>query len=237
MTQTDNEMLSNQQHALLGDELYHRIKSDILSRKLEQGIPLNEALLGQQYAGSRTPVRQALLRLQQEGFVEKSGRILCVRSFTFEAVRELYELREALEKMTVRLCIERATNAELEALAQELDAYDQFDLAVRREAFNRHANGFHRSLARLARNETLRRQLDHMLDLVLMVNARWFLEGTVEGARQGHAVILEAIMQRDVTVAEAAMRTHIMRITRLFAQQTLGIHHSEGTNIQPTALR
>lgn len=208
---------------LQSEKVYARLRRDITGQRLPQGTVLLEASLSEDYGASRTPVREALFRLHQEGFVERVGRRLFVKDFSFAEVQELYQMREALEKMAVRLCIERATDAELDRVAEQFPLYETFDIETEYEAFNEHANLFHRSIAALCGNAMIHRALDAIHDKVLAINARYWRQGNkVEDARSGHAGILQAIRDRDVLVAEAAVRVHIQTVVTLYRQGSGG---------------
>lgn len=81
-----------------GQELYQRMRADIGLLRLKAGTALIEQELSDRYAASRTPVREALFRLEQDGFVSRQGRQLYVRTFGIADIEDLYQIREALEK-------------------------------------------------------------------------------------------------------------------------------------------
>jgi len=204
---------------LRSQEVYQRLRRDITALRLAPGTVLQEAALSDRYQASRTPVREALFRLHQEGFVDKRGRQLRVKTFTFADVEELYELREALEKMAVRLCVARAPEAELRALDRELDRYVEFDPETETNAFNEHANRFHRAVAHLSGNRLIESQLDAIHDKVMVISVRYLARAhSFEQAQREHAMILRAVWDRDVVVAEAAVRHHIQGVVALYRQ-------------------
>ncbi len=197
--------------------VYDGLRRDISAQRLLPGTVLQEAALSEQFEASRTPVREALFRLHQEGFIEKVGRQLRVKAFSLAEVEELYQLREALEKMAVRLCIDRASDASLDEIQAQLERYTEFDVDADYEAFNEYANQFHRSIVALCGNSMIQAQLAAIYDKVLVINSRyWRVGNTVEDAQRDHAYILRAIRNRDVVVAEAATRAHIQGIVTLY---------------------
>jgi GntR family transcriptional regulator, rspAB operon transcriptional repressor len=207
------------QRRLRSQEVYDRLRRDIIAQRLVPGSALHEAVLSERYEASRTPVREAMLRLQQEGFLNRVGRQLRVKEFTFADVEELYQLREALEKMAVRLCIERAADSDLQEVETQLDSYTSFDPETDTELFNEHANQFHRSIARLSGNRAICNSLEGIHDRVLVISARWWDRAhSFEEAQREHGYILKAIWDRDVTLAEAAIRFHIQKVIGLYRQ-------------------
>jgi len=203
---------------LHSQRVYDRLRRDISGRRLLPGTVLNESVISERYEVSRTPLREALLRLRQEGFLEKAGRQLRVKAFSFAEVEELYQVREALEKMAVRLCIERASDAEIAALGRHIDRYAEFDPVADYEALNEHANAFHRTIARLSGNAMLLEQLRSIHDKVLVINERFWTgrEHSLEAALQEDRFIYRAIRERDITVAEAAIRATIQGVVALY---------------------
>src|SRR5262245_61123443 len=95
------------------DSAYEVIKDAILSRRLEPGAPLVESALADMCGVSRTPVREALQRLLQDGLVERSDRGLIVRACSIEEIRDIYETRIVLEGAAARLAADRRTNIDL----------------------------------------------------------------------------------------------------------------------------
>ncbi len=201
------------------EQVYQLLRADIGSLRLEANLALREGDLSERYNTSRTPVREAMRRLEQEGFLEKRGRQLYVREFTIEQVQDLYEIREGLEKMAVRLTIERATDKELHELGRQLEQYETFDLSRDYGAFSDYANQFHRSIAWLSRNRPLAEKLEEIHDQAVVISSRWMIENeSIREAFREHSQILRAILERDVVVAEALMRSHIRSVIILYRQ-------------------
>jgi DNA-binding GntR family transcriptional regulator len=202
---------------LQSERVYEQLRRDIAAQRLAPDTVLHEAELGESYNASRTPVREALFRLQEDGFLYKVGRHLRVRSFCYADVEELYQMREALEKMAARLCIERAGDAELAEVERQLEAYGDFDAVTDYDALNQHANQFHRTIARLSGNHTIFKALESFHDKALVLNFRyWTQEHSWQDAQREHGMILHAIQARDVTLAEAAVRHHIQGVLTLY---------------------
>lgn len=204
---------------LHSQRVYDLLRRDISARRLGPGSVLNEAEASERYETSRTPLREALFRLHQEGFLEKVGRQLRVKEFTFADVEALYQIREALEKMAVRLCVERASDAGLQEIVRQVELYRALDPETDYEVVNEQANAFHRAIARACGNRQIEEQLEAIHDKVLVISDRyWELSHSFEQAYREHSVILDAILSRDVTVAEAAVRAHIQGVIKLYRQ-------------------
>src|SRR5947208_6718777 len=110
----------------LADRAYAAIREEILRGQLRPGTPLSRRRLARELGMSVLPVTDALRRLEVDGLVESRARAgTRVRVPEEKDVRELYELREALETQSARLFAERATDAqrqEIQQLAAQLDA-------------------------------------------------------------------------------------------------------------------
>lgn len=202
--------------ASLGGTVYERLKSDILSLKFQPGVTLQEAELGQGYGVSRTPVREALRHLLDEGLVQRHGRFYRVTVLTPQDIRDLYEVREALETTAVRLCIERADDQSMARLSSLVD--DQSEALARNDlaAVAALDSLFHLTIAAAAQNVFLLRQLVSTHDKVRLVRGREVARpGWVDRVIVEHRRILSALHRRDAAVADAEMRYHINSFARL----------------------
>jgi len=201
----------------LSGQIYGQLKADISAFRLKPGDPLQELELAARYGGSRTPVREALTRLLQEGLVVRAGRGYAVTTFAPEDVRHLYEVREALEKMAVRLAIERASDGELAALVAEVETHrpviERGDVGV----FNHLDSAFHISIAHLSGNPLLEHEMERLHDKVRIIRIRELSRHQgFFNAMADHRRILGAMLRRDVATAEAEMRYHVRSVIALY---------------------
>ncbi|HWL82700.1 MAG TPA: GntR family transcriptional regulator [Roseomonas sp.] len=196
-------------------DLYAGMKAEITSLRLPPGTQLQEVALGQRFGVSRTPVREALQRLLRDGLVERFGRFYRVIRLAETEVRELCELREALECMAVELAVARepGCTGALEALivAQEK--------ALRREdfdAFNDLDGEFHLRIGQAAGNAALLRQIETLRDKACLVRGmeqrrpHWTSRVIAE-----HRRIVNAMERGDAAIAAAEMRYHIRSVIAL----------------------
>jgi len=170
---------------------------------------INEVTLAADLGISRTPLREALNRLAAEGLLEDRGRGFSVPELQPELVRQQFEARQEVEASLVRLVCERASEAELAALAAFCteSADESPDASVDRLV--ELDIGFHDTLASLSRNAVLRGVLANLNDRIHLV--RWIaMEGRRAQTQAEHRAIVEHLMRRDAEGAAGLMRRHIL---------------------------
>jgi len=196
----------------LSTRVYDEIKDLILCNEILPGQKLHHQQLSERLGVSRTPVREALTRLVQEGYVS----FLPNRGFTCKEIRmqeaeELYELREALEAFTVERAIANLTDSALRGLRAKINSYGR-DVQNR---FTRerlvYDQDVHLAIAELAGNETLKNTLSHVFERIVLKRRTDGLYDSARGtaAHQEHLLLLEAMERRDPAGAVAILRKHI----------------------------
>jgi DNA-binding GntR family transcriptional regulator len=188
--------------------VYDRIRADILSGRLPAGKALVELTIAESYGVSRTPIREALLRLENDGLVERLAQGMVVRGRSPEEILEIYEARIALEGAVTAAAARRRTTLDLAKLrhtqqAIEASTPDDPDVAHR---LNR---AFHGAIWAAGHNGTivdLLTRLDaHMSrysGTTLLYPGRW------KAAVSEHASIMAAIEAQDEALAERLAREH-----------------------------
>ena len=192
---------------------YRELKAMILDGRLRPGQKLAERDLGAALKVSRTPVREALNLLAQEGLVQaRPQRGHVVSAADAKTAEDLYDLREVLELEAIRLAMRRMDASDLaafEKLARRLARYD--GKPTQSEAELREAQTLHELIARASRNELLLEMLTRLWDrLQLFV---WIDSLTDEAAttRAEHAEIIAAIRAGDETQVVSRMAQHLRR--------------------------
>ena len=201
------------------DNAYTRLRSAVLSLELMPGERLTERGLEPLLGASRTPVRAALTRLENEGLVQRAGRGWQVTPIDLSEVRAVTEYRQALETAAVTLAVERASDEELTALRSLAEAHrDQDD----EETGLRDGSDFHIALARLSRNRFLTDGVAGAL--TRLSRTRWLEVRTPESraqARDEHLGIVAAVKDRDAERAVALAVAHSRGTSdRILAQLT-----------------
>ena len=142
------------------DSAYGRLRTAILSLELVPGERISERGLESLLGGSRTPIRTALMRLENEGLTQREGRGWKVTPIDLAEVRAIMEYREAVEVAAVRLAVERAGDEELAALLALAELHRGCD---DEETGLRDFSDFHLALVRLSRNQFLADGMDGAL--------------------------------------------------------------------------
>jgi len=222
--------LGKRPRARRSDAVYAALKAEILDGDLPLGVRLYEVTVAERFDASRTPVREALMRLQADGLIERQGRAYRLRSTPIDLVRQLFQAREALESLAIEQAIGRQSPegiAELERLVDEmkvaLDARDN-------KRFNRLDVDFHRTIARIAGNEFVSAMLGEIYDKVLMVRNYLFPERQRQiDADAEHRRILEAFRRGDAAIGVAEIRFHLRTAIAILEERQLTIGAEPGT--------
>ena len=212
------EPLTSLDRSTLRERALEALRSAVLSGRYRPGAHLGEVELASSLGVSRGTVREALRHLQQEGLVTAGNRgMLRVNSLSAAEVRELFQVRAALEGLAVREIIAsprreaavRALRAALELLTDEGE-----DFPARIDA----DLAFHLELCRLAGNSMLVeawRNLEGRMRVAILNGAAWQAPMM---ARDRHAPIVDAIEQADVTAALHVVEEHMASAAERFAQ-------------------
>ena len=190
-------------HAILGGA--------ILAGKFSGGERVREEEVAELLGVSRTPVREALRRLQAQGLLEpRAGRGLCVVALGPQQVLELYEMREVLEGAAARLAARHASASEVSLLENLLDACSVAEQdADRLAGVNRL---LHHAIYDASHNRYLLSALRGVYDSMALLGATTFtVTGRSKLANQEHRAIVQAIARRNAEAAEKAARLHIER--------------------------
>jgi DNA-binding GntR family transcriptional regulator len=205
-----------QEASSLTSQAYTAIRQAILDLQIRPGEPIAENTLARWLGMSRTPVREAILRLRQEGWVYSIHRKgLFVSPVSITDFRQMYETLEGMEAVIARLVTERATDADLDRLDEIVQRQEAATETDDREAWTTASRAFHTLLAELAGNryiiETRARLMEQMgrgSRLTLRLRPRPS-EPTAE-----HRALSAAIRRRDVNAAILLAHEHRARVRR-----------------------
>lgn len=187
---------------------YEKIKDAILDGTLHPGAQLIEAFVAEWCGVSRTPVREALTRLEQDGLVERGERGLVVRDRSPEEILDIYETRIVLEATAARVAAERHTAFDRIRLERLLKATEGIDTTDGDSLVQRNRD-FHRGVWQAGHNESLVDLLNRLnLHLVRYPATTLSYPGRWETALQEHRGIVDAILRRDGRAAAELAEQH-----------------------------
>lgn len=193
------------------DTIYKLLKEEILQNRLTPNERLTELQLAERFGSSRTPVREALRRLSEEGWIIlRPHRGYSVRSYTVKEIEDIYEIRNALERLAVRLVIERGDNKILEPLIDRWENMTPGESSGTGVEMLEADEEFHYSLAVASGNGQLPSQLQRINEQIRIVRRiEYTLRDLAEHTIQNHRRILALIMAGDTAGAKQAIDEHI----------------------------
>ena len=186
--------------------VYERLREKILSLELLPGERISERALETRLSSSRTPIREALFRLEGEGLVVREGRSQHVAPIDVAELLEVFEYREAIEAAVVQLACIRARPEQLAALRQMLGRGLEDSSA---ETWFALGADFHVSLAELSGNRFLVRAVQDVVTRI--ARARWMMAHSPQGrddAHREHSALVALIEERRPNEAEASIIRH-----------------------------
>ena len=213
--------------ANLAEHAYAGLKALIHDFQLLPGDRFSETEMGQRLGVSRTPVREALFRLRNEGFLEvesKSGWF--IKPIDFDKLDQLYDLRVVLELASVaRLCARTGESTELESLKAAWLVPPVERLSSMRDV-GALDEQFHATLVRAAGNAEVARVHWDVTERIRIVRRLDFTrDDRVEATYIEHAKILRAVLQRKPDQAQLLLRSHVEQSKVEVRKITLGTLH------------
>jgi DNA-binding GntR family transcriptional regulator len=180
------------------------------------GSRLVESELAERFGVSRTPIREALQRLETQSLLTREGRSLIVASLDHNQMAELYVVRTELEGLAARLAAQHASEEEIDVLQQMVGADRTWTHDA--SALSRSNKRFHKQLHLASHNRFLVQQLDLVhRSMALLATTSLAVEGRGPVALDEHQAIVTAISERNGAAAYQAVRQHLSQafITRL----------------------
>lgn len=204
---------------LVRSEVYEHLKLEILSGLLEAGTRLAEIPLSERLGVSRTPVREAVQRLAQDGLVQiQAGKGAKVRGILKSEIEEIYAVREVLDGLAARLAAQQRKPKDLKIMHAALH---QLENAPTHD-FTAQVNAdfeFHRAIAEASGNAVLEQTLFGLAQQVARVKllTREYNQNSV--TKGAHQQILAAIEQKDPSAAEEAAKEHVRDFRQLLLRK------------------
>ncbi len=204
------------------DFVYDSLRDAIWEGRIARGERVREEEIARSLGVSRTPVREALQRLQRRGLlVTGPGRGLIVAELSKREVIELYAMREILEGSAARFAAQRATTPEIDMLYRLQRALAEAGSdALLLVKLNRR---FHQAIYDAAHNQYLTQTLDTLHDSMALLHSTTFrAPKRRRESDEEHRQIVAAIEQHDADAAEAIAREHIRQAQRTRFEALIG---------------
>ena len=200
------------ENSSLSDRVYRALKRDLITGVFQPGEALTEKVLAERYKGSRTPVREAAVKLQHEHLLRiVPNRGYFVTHITLQQLNQIYEFRAAVECAAVELAARKILNDELmERLTELANTRYTIDDRASYEHFIAADTEFHLGLARLSGNHMLVRAVDDarcQMERIMYAAIDIGYYGELPGRE--HRGILDAVARRDANAARQLMFDHI----------------------------
>lgn len=193
---------------------YETIKNAIITFQLVPGQSLVEGELASKLGISKTPVRDALLRLEREGLVKKLAyKGTYVTEITHKEIADIFVIRAQLEGLAARLVCEKFTNEDADQAQKHLDLMEEMIRKGERKTASTHNAYFHDLIISKADSKWLCQILanldDHLKRYRILSN---YQNGRLEKSVQEHQLVLNAIVHKDAEHAEELMKRHILSV-------------------------
>jgi len=209
-------------HENLDHKVYKSLKAMILGQKLSPGAKIYQEKLADDLGVSRTPVVNALKKLEQERLIVAVPRKgFYVRRFSPEEMIRIFELREVLEGLAARRAADRISDAQLLKLRGFFQGLRVSDQAREVNRYAEEDRRFHNFLIEIGGDEVLSGILD-MYSLISSSYLVGFRGGLVRPPRETlseHLAIIGAIQRKDPEKAEQAVRSHLKRSREKLAEE------------------
>lgn len=195
----------------LADQVFEHLETDILSGKYSRGEILTEGKLSAELGVSRTPIREALRRLEQEHLIEESGKGSVVIGVTEKDLEDIYLIRGRLEGLVASMAAENRTEEKLEALREALELQEFYLDKKDADRIKKMDNKFHNRMYELSGSMVFYDTL-----LPLHKKAQKYRKASVESKSRAeasvkeHRKIYEAVAAGDSVLAAKCAEEHVL---------------------------
>lgn len=194
----------------IAEQVFENLEKDILSGKFERGDVLTEMKLSEMLGVSRTPVREALRRLEQERIIEVSPKGAVVIGISKDDIDMIYEIRMRTEGIAARLAAEKSDEKSVKELSDILELQEFYTTKSNADSIKNADSDFHRALYRLSGSLPLSDCLESLHKKVVKYRKASVSDHSrADESLKEHKGILEAVKNHDADLAEALTLLHI----------------------------
>lgn len=195
---------------LLNDQVYDALKANLLSGNYKHGDKIVESQIASELGVSRSPVREAITRLLQDGLLIQKGNNVHARKFSKKDMIDIYQTRKALESMAAELAAELRAEDDLKRMEKYLHLSEEaFKKGASKEVTDYNTK-FHYTILEASNNRILKNSLESLGTLILYYRSLIFdnYQRTI-GFLHEHKDIFEAIKNKNTSLAKKRMEKHI----------------------------
>ena len=195
----------------LRDVVFNTLRRAILRGELKPGERLMEIQLANKLGVSRTPIREAIRKLELEGFVVMIPRRgTYVADISIKDINEVYEIRTSLEVLAAGLAAERISDEELETMQRLLVEIGQHIEDGNIEKIVEIDTAFHDVLYKASRNKRLAGIINNLREQITVIRRRSMMyPGRLQNTMEEHRILVDSIAAHDVDRAQNAARLHM----------------------------
>ena len=216
-----------QNHKPLREMVYEELKMQILKGSIIPGTRMMEVELAEEMGVSRTPIREAIRKLEKEGLVTIEPRRGAYASMiSTEDMVEILEVRQDLEGLAAYFAADRMEKSQMEELRQVSNSYNEAVKEGNMEAMIKHDTRFHHIIVESCRNKILVQMIEQLQELVLRFRYIYYDNfKRAENMPEEHEAIVAAIAEGDADKARAAADIHIERLKELVVKEGVQQRH------------
>jgi DNA-binding GntR family transcriptional regulator len=198
----------------LRDRVYEILKKSIIFQEISPGEKIDEEAIAKQLGVSRTPIRETLCRLENEGMVKiVPRRGAFVVKHSREKIAEILMVREVLEGFAARLAVDHVNEKTIERMRSLFNGFSELNIRDRSRDYTEADLEFHNLIIKTSRNNLLISLMDTLNNHIQMLRLQTFsLDGRPERSMVEHAHIIESLEKKDPSSAESLMREHIRNV-------------------------
>lgn len=191
--------------------IFDKIREDIINHVYQTGDKIVEAKLAEQLGVSRTPVREALKQLEQDGLVENiPNRGVVVKGVSKQDIADIYTIRQAIEGIATQWCIERITPKQIKHLKEIYELMEFYTAKGDVDKVCEYNFQFHENIYQATGSRYLKHVLSHFHIFIQSTTLRSLRSpGRLQKALQEHQRILQAIIDKDSRLAKQHIEQHV----------------------------
>jgi len=189
-----------------GQVAYDYLRNAINKADLKPGSPVTEKWLGENLNMSRTPVREAMIRLESEGLITVINNRAIVTAVSPVDIHEIFQLRLLLEPFAAAMCVNRVKKEKI----MEIRKFTKKLLELQKQTYAEDIHDLHRIIIEATGNKRLINIMNNLNNQIIrLLNPSGYIPGRVMRSLGEHIQIIDAILAGDASMAEKQMRNHL----------------------------